>query len=303
MPSGTLSLTPVVPSWASRSRLGVCAASRDVRPPRAATGHPDAPSTMSTTYFMVRSLYAVSMRTCARTVRYRLRRAPKRRRAGGRRLARRQPRPGCPRARLCGGGAPHGRTGLRGHGGGGRSARRGASLCGPHELRVPAARAQRPWRGAGTAPAPRRGAAPEGRLYLHTGPGRKQRALGDNPRVCISVIAEEKLELGPTPCDDGYLYQSVILEGRAAAAHRRGRARSARSGLIVAKYDPEAVAKPFKPAIFRQDAHVRGRGGDHRLQGAPQAPLDTAEADMRACVPRNALYDCAWFLYAKWYRN
>lgn len=96
---------------------------------------------------------------------------------------------------------------------------------------------------------PKRGAASAGRLLLHTGPGRKTAALAQNPRVCVSVTAQEQLKLGATPCDDGYLYQSVMLEGRAVLLTDEGE-RDAALRAIVAKYDPAAVGGPFKPRTF-----------------------------------------------------
>lgn len=102
--------------------------------------------------------------------------------------------------------------------------------------------------GSGTGDA---GSEGEGRLLLHTGPGRKVDALADNPRVCVSVISDERLELGSTPCEDGYLYQSVVLEGRAVLLTDDSE-RGASLRAIVAKYDPEAAHKPFDPRIFAQ---------------------------------------------------
>ena len=94
-------------------------------------------------------------------------------------------------------------------------------------------------------------AGSEGRLLLHTGPGRKVEALKKNPRICVSVTAKTRLKLGATPCEDGYLYQSVIVEGRALPlsdeAEREGALRA-----IVTKYDPSAVDRPFDPEIFAQ---------------------------------------------------
>ena len=92
-------------------------------------------------------------------------------------------------------------------------------------------------------------AGAEGRLLFHTGPGRKVEALGRNPRICVSVTAQEQLKLGATPCDDGYLYQSVVLEGRAVLLTDEV-AREAALRVIVAKYDPPAADKPFKPQTF-----------------------------------------------------
>lgn len=94
-----------------------------------------------------------------------------------------------------------------------------------------------------------RGAAPEGRLLVHTGPGRKAEALAQNPRVCVSVIAHEHLKLGATPCDDGYLYQSVVLEGRAVLLTDEAEREQALRA-IVAKYDTESSERPFKPQVF-----------------------------------------------------
>ncbi len=63
------------------------------------------------------------------------------------------------------------------------------------------------------------------------------------------MTAHEKLELGATPCDDGYLYQSVVLEGRAVLLTDEAEREQALRA-IVAKYDPEASEKPFKPQVF-----------------------------------------------------
>lgn len=93
--------------------------------------------------------------------------------------------------------------------------------------------------------------ASEGRLLLHTGPGRKVDALSADPHVCVSVTAEEELKLGPTPCEDGYLYLSVLLEGRAVQLTDEP-SRDAALRAIVAKYDPEAAGKPFEARIFAQ---------------------------------------------------
>jgi nitroimidazol reductase NimA-like FMN-containing flavoprotein (pyridoxamine 5'-phosphate oxidase superfamily) len=91
--------------------------------------------------------------------------------------------------------------------------------------------------------------APEGRVFVHTGPGRKVETLTGNPRVCISVTSQESLDLGASPCDDGYLYQSVVLEGLAVLLADET-ARETALRIIVAKYDPAAVDKPFKAKVF-----------------------------------------------------
>ncbi len=123
-----------------------------------------------------------------------------------------------------------------------------ATLDAPRPYVVPMNFAYQP---PATTPAPSAGGAPEGRLLLHTGPGRKVDALAQNPRVCVTVISQEELRLGPTPCQDGYLYQSVVVEGRATLlTDEVEREQALRT--IVAKYDPEASTKPFDPRIFAQ---------------------------------------------------
>lgn len=86
-------------------------------------------------------------------------------------------------------------------------------------------------------PAPRR-------LYLHTGPGRKSRALAADPRVCIAMVADVTFDQGPSPCEDGFSYRSVLVEGRARLLEDQGE-REAALREIVAKYDPDAAETPF----------------------------------------------------------
>jgi len=115
---------------------------------------------------------------------------------------------------------------------------------------------------------------PEGRLLMHTGPGRKVDALAVHPHVCVSVTAQEELHLGDTPCQDGYLYQSVILEGRASLLTDEVE-REAALRAIVAKYDPDAVDKPFDPITFAQTllyaVHVDVIGFKERPKQARQS--------------------------------
>jgi nitroimidazol reductase NimA-like FMN-containing flavoprotein (pyridoxamine 5'-phosphate oxidase superfamily) len=83
-----------------------------------------------------------------------------------------------------------------------------------------------------------------GRLYLHTGEGRKSGALASNPRVCVAVAADAAFDQGATPCSDGFAFRSVLVEGRATLLEDRDeRERALR--VIVAKYDPDAVDMPF----------------------------------------------------------
>lgn len=94
-------------------------------------------------------------------------------------------------------------------------------------------------------------AGDEGRLLLHTGPGRKVDALAANARVCVAVTSNEELRLGSAPCEDGYLYQSVLLEGQASLL-TDDEQREVALRSIVAKYDPAAEDKPFDSRIFAQ---------------------------------------------------
>lgn len=104
---------------------------------------------------------------------------------------------------------------------------------------------------ADDAPAATPGTAPTslGRLFFHTGPGRKTEALSGNPRVCIAVTADESFDQGASPCQDGFAFRSVLLEGRALLLEDQNQREQALRA-IVAKYDPDAVEKPFKLQVF-----------------------------------------------------
>lgn len=89
------------------------------------------------------------------------------------------------------------------------------------------------------------------RLYLHTGPGRKSAALTMNPRVCLSVAVDTAFEPGATPCSDGFVFRSVVLEGTATLlADPEEREEALRA--IVARYDPAAAREPFDAGVFSQ---------------------------------------------------
>lgn len=90
-----------------------------------------------------------------------------------------------------------------------------------------------------------------GRLYLHTGPGKKSEALVGDPRVCVAVATDVTFNQGPRPCEDGFGYRSVLVTGRARLLDDEGdRERALRS--IVAKYDPAAAALPFDSEVLAQ---------------------------------------------------
>lgn len=83
-----------------------------------------------------------------------------------------------------------------------------------------------------------------GRLYLHTGEGRKSEALAQNPRVCVAITADAAFYQGPSPCEDGFSFQSVLAEGRVALLRDRPQREKALRA-IVAKYDPHSSGLPF----------------------------------------------------------
>lgn len=116
------------------------------------------------------------------------------------------------------------------------------------------------------APAPRAGAGPErpvsgrparpaggqplaGRVYFHTGEGRKTAALAADPRVCLAVTSGVAFSQGGNPCGDGFLFRSLLLWGRARRIDDPA-GREAALRAIVAKYDPDAAAKPFGRAVY-----------------------------------------------------
>ena len=90
-----------------------------------------------------------------------------------------------------------------------------------------------------------------GRVFLHTGAGRKTRALAGNPLVSIAVTAEERFSKGASPCNDGFAFRSVLLSGRAALLED-AREREEALRAIVGKYDPQAASSPFAEDVLVQ---------------------------------------------------
>jgi uncharacterized protein len=101
-----------------------------------------------------------------------------------------------------------------------------------------------------TAAAPAAG-SPAGRIYFHTGEGRKTAALAADPRVCLAVTAGAAFQQGDNPCADGFSYRSLLLWGQAHPMDDPAE-REAALRAIVAKYDPEAATKPLGAAHFAQ---------------------------------------------------
>jgi nitroimidazol reductase NimA-like FMN-containing flavoprotein (pyridoxamine 5'-phosphate oxidase superfamily) len=92
---------------------------------------------------------------------------------------------------------------------------------------------------------------PLGQIILHTGAGRKTKALADNPRVCMAVTADEAFIQGGTPCEHGFTYRSVLVEGGATLLGETAqRERALRT--LVAKYDRAPDDAPFEEGILDQ---------------------------------------------------
>jgi len=89
------------------------------------------------------------------------------------------------------------------------------------------------------------------RLFFHTGVGRKTRALAKNPHICVAVTGDVSFSAGLRPCEDGFHYRSALVWGRARLLEGR-EDRLAALGAIVAKYDPQAVGRPFDERDFAQ---------------------------------------------------
>jgi nitroimidazol reductase NimA-like FMN-containing flavoprotein (pyridoxamine 5'-phosphate oxidase superfamily) len=100
----------------------------------------------------------------------------------------------------------------------------------------------------GSAAAPAAGSL-TGRIYFHTGEGRKTAALAADPRVCLAATAGVAFHQGDSPCADSFSYRSLLLWGQAHRIDDPAR-REAALRAIVAKYDPEAATKPFGKADF-----------------------------------------------------
>ncbi len=83
-----------------------------------------------------------------------------------------------------------------------------------------------------------------GRIFFHSGEGRKTRALALDPHVCLLVPTEAMFDRGPTPCSDSFAYRSVLIEGKAVLLQAESqRERALR--MIIAKYDPAATHEPL----------------------------------------------------------
>ncbi len=90
-----------------------------------------------------------------------------------------------------------------------------------------------------------------GRIYFHTGEGRKTDALAEDPRVCMAITAGVSFDQGDRPCADGFSYRSLLVWGPARKIEAAER-REAALREIVRKYDPGAADTAFDEADFAQ---------------------------------------------------
>ena len=88
-----------------------------------------------------------------------------------------------------------------------------------------------------------------GRVYFHTGEGRKTAALAADPRVCLAVTTGTAFHQGGTPCGDGFTFRSLLLWGQARRIDDPAQRETALRA-IVAKYDPGAAALPFGETVY-----------------------------------------------------
>jgi nitroimidazol reductase NimA-like FMN-containing flavoprotein (pyridoxamine 5'-phosphate oxidase superfamily) len=89
----------------------------------------------------------------------------------------------------------------------------------------------------------------DGRIYFHTGEGRKTAALAAEPRVCMALTCVAAFDQGDSPCSDGFSYRSLLVWGQARPIEDRDR-REAALRAIVEKFDPGAAEAPFDEADF-----------------------------------------------------
>lgn len=91
----------------------------------------------------------------------------------------------------------------------------------------------------------------DGRIYFHSGEGRKSETLAADPRVCLALTAGVAFDQGDRPCADGFSYRSLLVWGQARRVEDQdGRETALRA--IVAKYDPAADGTPFGEEDFAQ---------------------------------------------------
>ncbi|GAB4242788.1 MAG: hypothetical protein Kow00129_01510 [Thermoleophilia bacterium] len=91
-------------------------------------------------------------------------------------------------------------------------------------------------------------AAAEGHLYFHTGEGRRSRALAQDPRVCVAVTRDIRLQPSNEPCNVGYDFRSALVFGRAVLLETSSERTQALDHLVAShhaaatgEYDPDVL--------------------------------------------------------------
>jgi nitroimidazol reductase NimA-like FMN-containing flavoprotein (pyridoxamine 5'-phosphate oxidase superfamily) len=100
-------------------------------------------------------------------------------------------------------------------------------------------------------PGPPQSPGPYGQLVLHSGPGRKANALARNPRVCIAVVSGAAFVRDVTPCQHGFAFRSVLMEGHATLLEDPIQRQQALRSLVM-KYDESTAELPFEEATLAQ---------------------------------------------------
>jgi uncharacterized protein len=88
-------------------------------------------------------------------------------------------------------------------------------------------------------------------LYLHSGVGRRSTALGEDPRVCLAMVSGARFQRGDGLCKDGFMFRSVIVEGRALLLAKPAEKEMGLRAL-ARKYDPAAAHLPFEEAVLER---------------------------------------------------
>ena len=110
-----------------------------------------------------------------------------------------------------------------------------------------------------------------GRIYFHTGEGRKSAALAADSRICMAFTSVAAFDQGDSPCSDGFSYRSLLVWGQARPIDDMD-GREAALRAIVEKFDPTAAEAPFDEVVFARTLVYEVTIEAARLQGA--APED-----------------------------
>lgn len=98
----------------------------------------------------------------------------------------------------------------------------------------------------------------EGDVYFHCGrEGEKMEDMKRDERVCFEIdLPIEYVKSSDSPCKAGYLYQSVIVKGRARIIEEKEKKLRVLKALME-KYQPEGGYGPFPETKLALTAVVR----------------------------------------------